>query len=280
MGKHDAVIVKFDKDGKLLWQTSWGGNNYDHINHLFQTSDGSFIAHGYSYSTDIEGLPNKGEHDAIVLKFDKDGKLLWQTSWGGNKFDHFENILQTQDDSVIVHGYSYSTNIDGFSNKGAHDVVIVKYDNEGNMYIARQITIDEFALISAVSIGDSLYNDIYSSVSESNIGYTRTFTFSKIGPNYHNITGELSGFCHASTQKPKLYGAKAKKGFLDTYWGAASGSETKTSTLTFTENTGIGMYSGTVVIEDLNASSGTYRVTYNGQTKECYTTTIGGLFKY
>ena len=40
------------------------------------------------------------------------------------------------------------------------------------------------------------------------------------------------------------------------------------------------MYSGTVVIENLNKSSGTYRVTYNGQTKDCYTTEIGGKFKY
>jgi hypothetical protein len=59
-----------------------------------------------------------------------------------------------------------------------------------------------------------------------------------------------------------------------------SGSKAKASTLTLTDNTGLSMYSGTVVIENLNKSSGTYRVTYNGQTKECYTTEIGGLFKY
>ena len=125
-----------------------------------------------------------------------------------------------------------------------------------------------------------MYNDKYSDVSETNIGYTRTYTFKSPGPIFHNISGELSGFAHATGQKPKLYGAKAKKGAFDTYWGAASGSETKTSTLTFTDNTVLSMYSGTVVIENLNKSSGTYRVTYNEQTKECYTTEIGGLFKY
>ena len=40
------------------------------------------------------------------------------------------------------------------------------------------------------------------------------------------------------------------------------------------------MYSGTVIIKDLNSSSGSYYCYYNGQEKECYTTEIGGLFKY
>ena len=111
------------------------------------------------------------------------------------------------------------------------------------------------------------------------IGYTRTYTFSTPGPNFQNITGELSGFCHATGQKPKLYGAKCKK-LWGSYSGALSGSETKTSTLNFESKNNLGLYSGTVVIENLDASSGTYRVTYNGQTKECYTTEIGGLFKY
>lgn len=163
--------------------------------------------------------------------------------------------------------YCYSTSPDYTWSDGS--------ENDYVKWGCRQITIDEFALITAVSIGDSLYNDSYSSVSESNVGYNRTYTFKSPGPIYQNITGSLYGYATATGQKPQMYGAVCAG-----IWGALSGSETKTSTLTFTENTGIGMYSGTVVIEDLNASSGTYRVSYNGQSKECYTTTIGGLFKY
>ena len=151
-------------------------------------------------------------------------------------------------------------------------------DGGENDYVkwgARQITIDEFALISAISISESLYNDTYSSVKESNIGYDRTFTFKTTGPLYQNISGTLYGYCEATGQKPKKYGA-----VCDGIWGALSGPKTETSTLTFTDNTGLSIYSGTVVIENLDKSSGTYTVTYNDQTKECYTTEIGGLFKY
>ncbi|MBO5137413.1 MAG: hypothetical protein J6B81_02825 [Spirochaetaceae bacterium] len=147
-----------------------------------------------------------------------------------------------------------------------------------NTYVkwgARQITIDEFALVAATSIGDSLYNDTYSSVKEGNVGYDRTYTFKTPGPSFQNISGNLYGYATATGSKPQKYGAVCAG-----IWGALSGSETKTSTLTFTENTGVGMYSGTVVIENLDSSSGTFRVTYNEQTKECYTQDIGKLFKY
>ena len=125
-GYEDAIIVKYDKNGNLMWQKSWGGNNSDEFHELLQTEDDGFIAYGYSYSTDIEGLPNKGSVDAIIIKYDKDGNLLWQKSWGGNSEDRFYELLQTEDGGFIAYGYSYSTDIEGLPNKGYTDVIIVK----------------------------------------------------------------------------------------------------------------------------------------------------------
>ena len=135
-GKNDAIIVKYDKDGNLIWQKSWGGNNNDEFYELLQTEDGGFIAYVNSASTDIEGLPNKGDKDAIIVKYDKDGNILWQKSWGGNKDDYFYNILQITEGEFVAVGYSYSTDIDGLPNKGVYgsnDAIIVKYDKDGNM---------------------------------------------------------------------------------------------------------------------------------------------------
>ena len=132
-GESDAIIVKYDKDGNLLWQNSWGGNDEEGFYDILQTQDGGFIVYGYSYSTDIEGLPNKGESDAIIVKYDKDGNLLWQNSWGGNSSDSFDGMIQTQDGGFIVYGYSVSRDIEGLPNKGGTDAIIVKYDKDGNM---------------------------------------------------------------------------------------------------------------------------------------------------
>ena len=132
-GESDAIIIKYDKDGNLMWQTSWGGNAYDEFDYVYQTKDGSFLASAYSWSTDIEGLPHKGFGDAIIVKYDKDGHLMWQTSWGGNSDDYIKQLLSTKDGSFLASGYSHSSNIEGLPNKGYGDAIIVKYDKNGNL---------------------------------------------------------------------------------------------------------------------------------------------------
>ena len=148
-GEFDAIIVKYDKDGNLLWQNSWGGNSYDAFSEILQTQDGGFIVSGYSESTDIEGLPNKGSEDGIIVKYDKDGNVLWQKSWGGNAEEEFYNILQTQDGGFIVYGYSWSTDIVGLPNKGKSDTIMVKYSIEYDL----ENTITEYGTSTSVQQG-------------------------------------------------------------------------------------------------------------------------------
>ena len=132
-GSQDAIIVKYDKDGNMLWQKSWGGSGYDSLSQVIETEDGNFILFGHSESTDIEGLPNKGSQDAIILKYDKNGNMLWQKSWGGNNREYLKNAIETEDESIILVGYSVSTDIEGLPNKGGQDAIIVKYDKDGNL---------------------------------------------------------------------------------------------------------------------------------------------------
>ena len=135
-GKNDAIIVKYDKDGNILWQKRWGGNKDDYFYNILQITEGEFVAVGYSYSTDIDGLPNKGvygSNDAIIVKYDKDGNMLWQMNWGGNGSDYFNNIIETNDDNLVAIGGFRSTNIEGLLNKGEVDAVIVKFDKDGKV---------------------------------------------------------------------------------------------------------------------------------------------------
>ena len=115
---------------QMEWQKSWGGNKYDNLNNVIETEDGNFILFGKSYSTDIEGLPNKGNEDAIILKYDKNGNMLWQKSWGGNEWDSFSSILDIKEGSVILSGHSSSTNIDEFPNIVSTNYIMVKYSFE------------------------------------------------------------------------------------------------------------------------------------------------------
>ncbi len=132
-GGWDAIIVKYDKDGNMLWQKNYGGNSAEYFKSVMLTKDEGFIAVGYSQSSDIEGITNKGSQDAIIIKYDKDGNMLWQKNWGGNNSEQFFSVIVTKDDSFIASGYSGTTDVEGITNKGKDDAIIVKYDKNGNM---------------------------------------------------------------------------------------------------------------------------------------------------
>ena len=56
---------------------------------------------------------------------------MWQKSWGGNKSEEdFLNVLQTEDANFILFGSSSSTDIEGLPNKGANDIILIKYSVE------------------------------------------------------------------------------------------------------------------------------------------------------
>ena len=132
-GNGDAIILKFDKDGNQLWAKTYGGNKFDNFNEVATTDNGEYIAVGYTGSTDINGLENYGNNDAVIVKFDKDGNVIWHKKWGGAKGDFFYKAEHTQDDGVIVVGYSDSTIGESIVNKGNNDAIIVKFDKDGNV---------------------------------------------------------------------------------------------------------------------------------------------------
>ncbi|MDR3271999.1 MAG: hypothetical protein LBT29_00750 [Flavobacteriaceae bacterium] len=77
-GNYDAWIVKLDASGNLLWQKCLGGSGEDIAFSIQQTSDGGYIAAGYTDSNDGDVSGNHGNRDGWVVKLDASGNLLWQ----------------------------------------------------------------------------------------------------------------------------------------------------------------------------------------------------------
>lgn len=116
----DTFLVKYDNDGKLLWKNTWGGNCFDNLTEMFLQSDGGIILAGYSDSDDIPNLTNIGDRDIVIVKYDKDGNLLWQKNYGTESDDEPLRLLPLENDSFILVGI-----YDG--------AVIMKFDKDGNI---------------------------------------------------------------------------------------------------------------------------------------------------
>lgn len=131
-GKTDAWVLKIDKQGKTVWQRSFGGSDYDCANAIASTRNGGYIIAGYTSSNDGDIVGNHGNSDAWVIKLDKNGNKEWQKTLGGAASDMAASIIETSDGTFVMAGQTQSTDGDVNNNHGKIDAWLVKLDMSGN----------------------------------------------------------------------------------------------------------------------------------------------------
>ncbi len=132
-GSYDYWAVRVSASGDLLWTKAFGGEQIDNSYGVAKTNDGNYIMVGDSRSTDQDVTSPKGSADAWVVKFDDDGKMIWQKSFGGSDFDTAHSIVPRKDGSYILAGHSRSADGDLQNNKGANDAWIFVIDKDGKL---------------------------------------------------------------------------------------------------------------------------------------------------
>ena len=120
-GSYDAYLVRTDDKGKLLWEKTFGGFDWDFAYDVEITSDGGFLIVGETHSL------GNGNADAYLIKTDKDGNLLWEKTMGGKGKDIAHALISTKDGNFAFCGENASKNPD---NKG--DAWLVKFNGNGD----------------------------------------------------------------------------------------------------------------------------------------------------
>ena len=118
-GSDDAWVIKLDANGAIVWQKTYGGNNADWINAIQQTSDGGYIAAGWTASY------SAGNYDVWVLRLDTNGAVVWQKTYGGRSGDFANSVQLTSDGGYIVAGYTASFGAGNF------DIWVLRLDSSG-----------------------------------------------------------------------------------------------------------------------------------------------------
>jgi hypothetical protein len=133
-GKVDSLIVKLDLYGNVVWVKVIGGTEYDSASSVFETKDGGFIVSINTTSKDGYITENKGRNDILLLKFDKDGNVIWKTVIGGLNDDYVYKVKETDEGYVFV-GNTNSQDGDFINNKGRYDIFVGLLDNFGNLKV-------------------------------------------------------------------------------------------------------------------------------------------------
>lgn len=84
------------------FEKTFGGEGFDRGMFINHTSDGGYIACGYSTSF-------SQTEDVYVLKLDKNGALEWQKSYGTARTDMGWGIIESSNGGYVLHGTNGST---------------------------------------------------------------------------------------------------------------------------------------------------------------------------
>ena len=126
---HDALLMKFDSRGNLLWTKTYGGGQVDYFFTLTATSDGGFLAGGSFNSTGYGSYAG----EAWLVKTDANGNIQWQRKYTDNiNPGLIHSVIQTSDN-----GYAFTGTFP--FNPGVSDVMVIKTDANGNIQWQRKL---------------------------------------------------------------------------------------------------------------------------------------------
>ncbi len=206
LGNDDLVIVKFDKDGNIIWSKQNPSlNSYgQEENPSIATDKYNNIICVHSSTSNVEGLTNYGNNDVVIFKLDPDGNLLWIKQ---DLSLNTSSIEVNPEITVDKYGYIYITyttggNIPGQTLLDEDEVVLAKLDLSGNIMFAYQkedwntltvdylphIIVDKHGNIYLTFITGSYYVRLAKFLQKTNleiIPYSNKFTFG--GYPYYNI---------------------------------------------------------------------------------------------
>lgn len=134
-GLGDYWIIKIDKQQKIQWQRTIGGNGEDNLKSVIQTSDGGYAVIGESSST-ISGEKtqnSRGGTDYWLVKLDSLGRIKWDRTYGGSGTEYIDNVVQTADGGYILAGSSdsYLSGDKSEISRGFFDYWVVRLNKHG-----------------------------------------------------------------------------------------------------------------------------------------------------
>ena len=230
-------LARFDQEGTLVWQRTWGGDPTE------GTSFGNGVA---ATNTDVYvtgGISSiQRQSDAILLKFSADGTLQWNIAWGGEGHDNGHDVAVGTDGGIYFAGETNSFN--------ANDAFVAKVDSNGVVLWARDwaaLDRDGFpGLTAALGMGTTADGGVVITGNASDVGTLKNtilvkynsagaLMFQKIGgPGFGTgldvaeaADGALfvSGNILADTRDPEVFG-----GFAYVAEFGADGRKKKAST--------------------------------------------------
>ncbi len=130
----EGLIVKYDKNGNINWERKYKNLTNTKYNKVITVQDGYIVVGSSTYASIETGKEKAG---ALLLKYDKNGKMIWKEYYGDNKTGSFNDVIETSDGYIVVGSKDASTGIVAQYNKNGLFQWKKEYENIGNNGLSR-----------------------------------------------------------------------------------------------------------------------------------------------
>ena len=201
----NALIVKYDADGKIEWADCLGGGaDYNYFLGVTAAPDGGFVAVGIMQSSllvnrDLSfSLGRVGtESNALIVKYDADGKIEWADCLGGGTdYNRLADVEATPDGGFVAVGFMRSSplvNSDGSlilgKIGGGSNILAIKYDADGSIVWAENLggSSSDNALIGVTAAPDGGFVAAGFMASPTLTDRDSSFIFRKVGSSGNTL---------------------------------------------------------------------------------------------
>ncbi|HTL82089.1 MAG TPA: T9SS type A sorting domain-containing protein [Bacteroidia bacterium] len=143
-GSDDFYLSKYTSFGNLIWTRKEGsiGDDYaisvscDAVGNSYVT--GYFISDTLIIGTDTMINHTSSYSDIFLAKYDQNGNPVWAQSFGGGSWDIGQSVwVDVNSGNVYLAGCYYDSTLTlgtyNFANAGAYDILLAKFDPNGNV---------------------------------------------------------------------------------------------------------------------------------------------------
>lgn len=135
IGIISSVLVIAQSD-QIYWEHTYGGTDQDVAYRIKPTSDGGYIACGYTYSRDGDVHEHFGNFftDAWIIKLDQNGDTVWTHAYGGTYDELAVDVEEIATGGYMVLCASLGSSGGDISNPlGSDDFWVLRLDVNGDL---------------------------------------------------------------------------------------------------------------------------------------------------
>ncbi len=131
-GESDIWVIRLDRYGRIIWQKTFGNSGEDGATDIELSGDGCYIISGYAAAGDDDAAGSYGGSDALILKIDSSGKLLWKRSYGSSSSDLGIAAECCSNGDFVIAGVSFNKP-GNMSSWGDYDGWLIRLDPSGTV---------------------------------------------------------------------------------------------------------------------------------------------------